>query len=100
MPRLRLALGQTNPIVGDLVGNSEQILDAARRASAQGADLLAVGEMAISGYPIEDLASRPSFLADCHDAVQNLAKELQDAGLGDLAVIVGHRPRSRRTARA
>ncbi|MET4705593.1 NAD+ synthase [Frigoribacterium sp. UYMn621] len=90
MPRLRLALGQTNPIVGDLVGNSEQILDAARRASAQGADLLAVGEMAISGYPIEDLASRPSFLADCHDAVQNLAKNLQDAGLGDLAVIVGH----------
>ena len=90
MPRLRLALGQTNPVVGDLVGNSAQILAAAHRASAQGADLLAVGEMAISGYPIEDLASRPSFLAECHNAVYNLAKELQDAGLGDLAVIVGH----------
>jgi len=90
MPRLRLALGQTNPIVGDLAGNSAQILAAARRASAQGADLLAVGEMAISGYPIEDLASRPSFLAECHDTVQKLAKELQDAGLGELAVIVGH----------
>jgi NAD+ synthase (glutamine-hydrolysing) len=90
MPRLRLALGQTNPIVGDLVGNSAQVLAAARRASAQGADLLAMGEMAISGYPIEDLASRPSFLAEAHDAVQGLAKELQDAGLGDLAVIVGH----------
>ena len=90
MPRLRLALGQTNPIVGDLAGNSAQILAAARRASAQGADLLAVGEMAISGYPIEDLASRPSFLAESHDAVFRLAKQLQDAGLGDLAVIVGH----------
>ncbi len=90
MPRLRLALGQTNPIVGDLAGNCAQVLAAARLASAQGADLLAVGEMAISGYPIEDLASRPSFLADCHDVVQKLAKELQDAGLGDLAVIVGH----------
>ncbi len=90
MPRLRLALGQTNPVVGDLVGNSTQILAAAHRASAQGADLLAVGEMAISGYPIEDLASRPSFLAECHNAVYKLAKELQDAGLGDLAVIVGH----------
>ena len=90
MPRLRLALGQTNPVVGDLAGNSAQILAAAHRASAQGADLLAVGEMAISGYPIEDLASRPSFLAESHDAVIRLAKELQDAGLGDLAVIVGH----------
>ena len=90
MPRLRLALGQTNPVVGDLAGNSAQILAAAHRAVAQGADLLAVGEMAISGYPIEDLASRPSFLAESHDAVFRLAKELQDAGLGDLAVIVGH----------
>lgn len=90
MPQLRLALGQTNPIVGDLSGNSAQILAAARRASAVGADLLAVGEMAISGYPIEDLASRPSFLVECHEAVLSLAKELQDAGLGDLAVIVGH----------
>jgi len=90
MPRLRLALGQTNPVVGDLAGNSAQILAVAHRASARGADLLAVGEMAMSGYPIEDLASRPSFLAESHDAVLRLAKQLQDAGLGDLAVIVGH----------
>jgi NAD+ synthase (glutamine-hydrolysing) len=90
MPRLRLALAQTNPIVGDLHGNSRQIVDAARRAHAAGADLLAVGEMALSGYPIEDLASRPSFLAASREAVTHLAKELQDAGLGDLAVIVGH----------
>ncbi len=90
MPRLRLALGQTNPVVGDLAGNSHQILEAARRASAQGADILAVGEMALSGYPIEDLASRPSFLSSCRDAVIDLAKRLQDEGLGELVVIVGH----------
>ena len=90
MPRLRLALGQTNPVVGDLAGNSDQILEAAKQAAARGADLLAVGEMAISGYPIEDLASRPSFLAECHAAVERLAKRLHDEGLGDLPVIVGH----------
>ncbi|WP_394768139.1 NAD+ synthase [Lacisediminihabitans sp.] len=90
MPRLRLALGQTNPMVGDLAANSQQIFEAARRASRQGADLLAVGEMALSGYPIEDLASRPSFLLAAHEAVDHLAKRLQDAGLGDLIVVVGH----------
>ncbi|HEY8913780.1 NAD+ synthase [Lacisediminihabitans sp.] len=90
MPRLRLALGQTNPIVGDLAANSQQIFEAARHAARQGADLLAVGEMALSGYPIEDLASRPSFLVEAHEAVDHLAKRLQDAGLGDLVVVVGH----------
>jgi NAD+ synthase (glutamine-hydrolysing) len=90
MPRLRLALAQTNPVVGDLTGNSAQILAAAQAASAQGADILAVGEMALSGYPIEDLASRPSFLSASRTAVSALAKSLQDAGLGDLVVIVGH----------
>ena len=90
MPRLRLALGQLNPTVGDLVGNSQLILDAAVRAHSLGADLFAVGEMAISGYPIEDLASRPSFLAESGAAVARLATSLQDAGLGELAVVVGH----------
>ncbi|MET1044419.1 MAG: NAD+ synthase [Microbacteriaceae bacterium] len=90
MPRLRLALAQTNPVVGDIAGNAAQILDAARRAFEQDADLLMVGECALSGYPIEDLASRPSFLAECHAAVPKLAKELQDAGYGDLVVLVGH----------
>jgi NAD+ synthase (glutamine-hydrolysing) len=90
MPQLRLALAQTNPILGDLVGNSTQILEAARRASAAGADILAVGEMALSGYPIEDLAARPSFLREAHETVVVLAKKLLDEGLGDLVVVVGH----------
>jgi len=90
MSGLRLALGQTNPIVGDLRGNSAQIIEAARAADAAGADLLAVGEMALSGYPIEDLASRPGFLASSRAAVAELAATLQAEGLGDLPVIVGH----------
>jgi len=90
MPRLRLALAQSNPVVGDLVGNTEQIVAAARAASAQGADLLALGEMALTGYPIEDLASRPSFLVDAGRAITALAARLEDEGLGHLPVIVGH----------
>ena len=90
MPRLRLALAQTNPILGDLRGNSAQIVASAKRAAAQGADILAVGEMALSGYPIEDLAARPSFLRENHEAVLALAKTLQDEGLGELVVVVGH----------
>lgn len=90
MPRLRLALAQTNPVVGDLAGNAEQILRSAKQASDAGADLVMVGEMALSGYPIEDLASRPSFLVAASAAVSALAKRLQDAGLGELVVVVGH----------
>lgn len=90
MPRLRLALAQSNPVVGDLAGNAEQIVAAARAAAAQGADLLALGEMALTGYPIEDLASRPSFLVDAGRAVTALAARLEAEGLGHLAVVVGH----------
>ncbi len=90
MPRLRLALAQTNPVVGDLAGNSAQILAAAESATRAGADVLAVGEMALSGYPIEDLAAQPSFLRACSDAVAGLAEALAARGLGDLVVVVGH----------
>lgn len=90
MGRLRLALAQTNPVLGDLAGNTVEVLDAARAAAGQGAELLVTGEMALTGYPIEDLASRPSFLAASVDAVQHLATQLQDDGLGDLVVVVGH----------
>ncbi len=90
MPRLRLALAQTNPIVGDFSGNAAQIVHAARRASEARADLLLVGEMALSGYPIEDLAAQPSFLREAHEAVPALAERLAEEGLGDLVVVVGH----------
>jgi len=90
MPRLRLALAQSNPTVGDLAGNAERIVEYAHRAKAAGADLLATGEMALSGYPIEDLAAQPSFLKAASGAVPALATRLAAEGLGDLPVIVGH----------
>jgi NAD+ synthase (glutamine-hydrolysing) len=90
MPRLRLALAQSNPIVGDFAGNTDKIVAAAREAWDAGADLLLTGEMAISGYPIEDLAAQPSFLRAARVAVDDLAVRLAAEGLGDLVVVVGH----------
>ncbi len=90
MPRLRLALTQSNPIVGDFAGNTDKIVAAARQAWDAGADLLLTGEMALSGYPIEDLAAQPSFLRASRAAVDALPARLVAEGLGDLVVIVGH----------
>ncbi|GAA2222311.1 NAD+ synthase [Herbiconiux moechotypicola] len=90
MPRLRLALAQTNPVLGDLEGNSRSVVRLVQDAVAAGADLVAFGEMVVSGYPIEDLAQRPSFLAAAHARVERLAQELAEAGLGEVPVIVGH----------
>jgi NAD+ synthase (glutamine-hydrolysing) len=90
MPRLRLALSQANPLVGDFAGNTEKIITAAREAWDAGADLLLTGEMAISGYPIEDLAAQPSFLRAARAAVDALPARLVAEGLGDLVVVVGH----------
>jgi NAD+ synthase (glutamine-hydrolysing) len=85
-----LALAQTNPVVGAFERNASGIVDATRRAAAQGADLVAFGEMAVSGYPIEDLASRPSFLRLARATVERLAARLEEEGLGHVAVVVGH----------
>jgi len=62
MRTLRIALSQINPTVGDLDGNFERIAAAIERARQQGADLLALPEMAITGYPPEDLLLKPSFI--------------------------------------
>jgi NAD+ synthase (glutamine-hydrolysing) len=90
MPRLRLALAQTNPIVGDIAGNVEGVVAAAHRARGAGADILLAGEMVVTGYPIEDLAAQPSFLRAAHDAISALAQRLEAEGLGDLVVVVGY----------
>ena len=89
MPNLRVALAQTNPRLGDFRINSAQILSDVLVAHAQGADLIAFGEMALSGYPIEDLAVRPEFLTHAYSALTELAHEIMKAGAGDIPVIVG-----------
>ena len=90
MPRLRLAMAQTNPIVGDLRGNSERLLQLATDAYSQGAQVFLTGELALTGYPIEDLALRDNFLGSAARYVADFAHLLDVAGMGDLVVVLGH----------
>jgi NAD+ synthase (glutamine-hydrolysing) len=89
MPLLRVALGQTNPRVGDMTANAAGIVALARDAREQGADIIAFPEMSLTGYPIEDLALRPEFLTRTHRHLEALAETLAGEGLGDTPVIVG-----------
>ncbi len=84
MPRLRLALSQLNTVVGDLDGNVTRILDAYDQAEAAGADLVAFPELAITGYPPEDLVLKPGFVADNQAALAKVA-----ARTGRCAAVVG-----------
>ena len=64
MARLRVAACQINTVVGDLDGNAERILAALAEAESGGADLAVFPELTVTGYPPEDLLSRPAFVAD------------------------------------
>ncbi|MGW4384366.1 NAD+ synthase [Kitasatospora sp. NPDC004531] len=90
MPNLRLALCQIDPWVGDLARNSEEVLRWSKRAAESGADLIAFPEMALTGYPVEDLAFRSSFVEGSRAALVDLAAKLQAEGLGDTPVVVGY----------
>jgi NAD+ synthase (glutamine-hydrolysing) len=88
--QLRVALAQVNPTVGDLEGNAAAVLEWTRHAAAQGAHLVAFPEMMLTGYPIEDLALRKSFVDASRLALSTLATQLDAEGLGDLLVVVGY----------
>jgi NAD+ synthase (glutamine-hydrolysing) len=90
MPTLRIALAQVNPTVGDLTGNAEIVRTASRAAADAGAHLVAFPEMMLTGYPVEDLVFRRSFVAASQAALSTLASSLAADGLGDLAVLVGY----------
>ncbi|MFI0153097.1 NAD+ synthase [Streptomyces lydicus] len=94
MPQLRLALNQIDSCVGDLVQNAETIVHWTRHAADQGAHLVAFPEMALTGYPVEDLALRGSFVEASRAALRRLAGRLATEGLGDLPVIVGYLDRA------
>ncbi len=72
---MRIALAQTNPTVGDVAGNTEQILAVWREAAAAGADLVVFTELTVTGYPPEDLLLKPEFVAANLAAVDRLAAE-------------------------
>ncbi|MEU7022938.1 NAD+ synthase [Streptomyces sp. NPDC046203] len=94
--QLRLALQQIDPTVGDLGGNAEAVLRRTRQAAERGAHLVAFPEMALTGYPVEDLALRPSFVDASRAALWALAGRLDAEGLGEVPVVVGYLDRSER----
>ncbi|WP_345659288.1 NAD+ synthase [Streptomyces venetus] len=94
MPQLRLALNQIDSSVGDLAQNAESIVRWTRHSAEQGAHLVAFPEMALTGYPVEDLALRSSFVEASRAALRSLAARLADEGFGELPVIVGYLDRS------
>jgi NAD+ synthase (glutamine-hydrolysing) len=75
---MRIALAQTNAIIGDLQGNAQRLLAAAHHAQAAGADLFITPELALTGYPPRDLLERPAFI---DDALRTLAHVVQHAPL-------------------
>ncbi|HEV7204205.1 MAG TPA: NAD+ synthase [Jatrophihabitans sp.] len=87
---LRVALAQVNCTVGDLAGNSDIVLARTAEAAAAGAHLVTFPEMMLTGYPVEDLVLRPTFRAASRDALEKLAGALAEAGLGEIAVVVGY----------
>jgi len=85
---LKVALAQINATVGDLQGNARRIIEGARSAHAQGALLVVAPELALTGYPPEDLLLRPAFMQACGEALSAMAHEL--ATCEGLHVVVGH----------
>jgi NAD+ synthase (glutamine-hydrolysing) len=84
--KLRVALAQVNPTVGDLVGNAALIKDGVAAAAAQGAQIAIFPEMVLTGYPVEDLALRPSFQQASRAALAQLATQIDPS----IVAIVGY----------
>src|SRR3990172_6036770 len=75
MKKLRISLAQINPTVGDLDGNSGKIIEYIKKAREQGADIVAFPEMAVTGYPPEDLLLKPHFIKDNLEAIKRIREE-------------------------
>ncbi|MFU8854141.1 NAD+ synthase [Micromonospora sp. SL1-18] len=90
MPTLRLALCQVDPTVGDLAGNADLVRAWSRKAADAGAQLALFPELMLTGYPVEDLVFRRSFVAGSKAALERLAADLAADGLGELPVLVGY----------
>ncbi|GAA2382467.1 NAD+ synthase [Nonomuraea africana] len=90
MAPLRIALVQTNPVVGDLTANADALVRWTRDAADRGAHLALFTEMFLTGYPVEDLVLRTSFVDASIRALDDVAARLADEGLGELPVVVGY----------
>jgi len=85
MDPLKIAVAQINCTVGDLAGNARRIVESACQARAAGARLMLTPELALCGYPPEDLLLRPDFYRACARELASLAREIKG-----IAVVVGH----------
>jgi NAD+ synthase (glutamine-hydrolysing) len=90
MPQLRIALAQVNATVGDLAGNADKVVEWTMRAAEQGARIVVFPEMMLTGYPVEDLALRRSFVSASVTALHRLAADLAAEKLDGVAVVVGY----------
>lgn len=91
---MKIAIAQLNPIIGDLPGNTQRILEAAQTAAAQGARLLLTTELSLCGYPPRDLLMQPGFIQSMTQALEQLAQQLP-SGLAVLVGTVARNPLSR-----
>jgi NAD+ synthase len=78
--RLAIAVAQLNPVVGDIAGNAEKARRARAQARGEDADLVALSELFLCGYPPEDLVLKPALQAACRTAIEDLARETADGG--------------------
>ncbi|MEV6169240.1 NAD+ synthase [Streptomyces sp. NPDC051954] len=90
MTQLRIALAQINTVVGDLNGNADRVVEWTQRSAEAGAHLVVFPEMAVTGYPVEDLALRPSFVDASIEKLDSTARRLAAEGLGGLPVVLGY----------
>lgn len=84
--RLAIAVAQLNPIVGDIAGNANKARQARAQAAVEGADLVALSELFLCGYPPEDLVLKPALQATCRSNIEQLARETADGGP---AILIG-----------
>ncbi len=89
---MKIALGQINTTIGDLTGNVDRMVDAARKAAALHADLIAFPELSITGYPPRDLVEKESFLERSECELQRLARETAELPLALICGYVGKSP--------
>ena len=94
MPQLRIAMAQVNTTVGDISANADLIVEWAERAWRAGADIVLFPEMALTGYPVEDLALRQSFVEASRISIARLASRLHGGGFGELVAVVGYLDRT------
>ncbi|MCB0953319.1 MAG: hypothetical protein KDB13_11515, partial [Microthrixaceae bacterium] len=91
---LRVALCQINTWVGDLAGNQQRILEAYRVAEESGADVALFPELAITGYPPEDLLLKAAFLQDSLRSLNELAGQIRGHCAAVVGWVEGHRPQN------